>query len=51
MTYSNLAVSYFALNRWDDARKVLDQMQQHKMDSEVLHGNLYFMAFLRNDRD
>ena len=51
MIYSNLAVSYLAQNRFEDARKVLDQMAQRKMDSEVLHGNLYFLAFLKNDRD
>jgi tetratricopeptide (TPR) repeat protein len=51
MIYSNLAVSYFALNRFEDARKVLDEIARRKMDSEVLHGNLYFMAFLKNDKE
>jgi eukaryotic-like serine/threonine-protein kinase len=49
MIYSNLAVSYLALNRFEDARKVLEEMQRRKMDSLNLHGNLYFLAFLKND--
>ena len=51
MTYSNLAVSYLALNRFEDTSKVLDEMERRRMDSEVLHGNRYFLAFLKRDRD
>ncbi|HST12822.1 MAG TPA: hypothetical protein VLL05_20765 [Terriglobales bacterium] len=50
MIYSNVAVAYLAQNRFDDARKVLEEMQRRKMDGPNLHGNLYFLAFLKNDK-
>jgi predicted Zn-dependent protease len=47
--YGNLASGYLALNRPDDAKKAIEQAQQRKLDSEVLHLIAYQLAFLKGD--
>ncbi|MGB8591702.1 MAG: serine/threonine-protein kinase, partial [Candidatus Acidiferrales bacterium] len=45
--YGNLALDYLALNRPDDARKVLEQAQQRNLEGDYLHWALYQIAFLK----
>ncbi|MGB8788643.1 MAG: protein kinase [Candidatus Acidiferrales bacterium] len=47
--YGNLALDYLALNRPDDARKVLEQAQQRNLEGDYLHWALYQIAFLKGD--
>jgi eukaryotic-like serine/threonine-protein kinase len=47
--YGNLADGYLALNRPDDAKKEIEQAQEHKVDSEELHWVSYQLAFLKGD--
>jgi len=47
--YGNLAGIYLALNRPDDAKKAIEQAQQHKLDGDYLHQLLYSMAFMTGD--
>jgi serine/threonine protein kinase/tetratricopeptide (TPR) repeat protein len=49
VAYGNLAGAYLALNRPDDAKKAIEQAQQHKLDGDYLHQLLYSMAFMRGD--
>jgi Flp pilus assembly protein TadD len=51
ITYDNLATSYFALNRLDEAREVLDQGLRHGIAPESLAGDFYVLAFLRDDEE
>jgi serine/threonine protein kinase/thioredoxin-like negative regulator of GroEL len=45
----DLAGSYIALNRLDEANAALDQGVAHGIAPEALAGNYYTLAFLRND--
>ena len=47
--YGNLAFEYIALNRTEDAQKVLQQAQASGFDGMDIHGNLYLLGFLRGD--
>jgi eukaryotic-like serine/threonine-protein kinase len=47
--YSNLAGSYLALNRLEEARATAQEAQAKQLDSSDLHVNLYQLAFLQND--
>jgi len=47
--YSNLAGTYLALNRLDDAQKAVEDAQQHQMESDILHLVIYQLAFLKGD--
>ena len=49
LSYQNLGAAYIYLNRIDDAKAVLDQALEHKLDSGGLRDNMYTVAFLRND--
>jgi eukaryotic-like serine/threonine-protein kinase len=51
LNYSNLVSSFFTLNRFDEARAVAEEAQAKKLDSANLHGALYQLAFIRNDRE
>jgi eukaryotic-like serine/threonine-protein kinase len=51
ITIDNLATSYFALNRLDEAKGVLDQGLAHGIAPESLASDFYALAFLRNDED
>jgi len=45
--YSNMANSFMAVQRFDDARKTIGQAFARKMDESVFHNALYGMAFLK----
>jgi tetratricopeptide (TPR) repeat protein len=45
----NLATSYFALNKLDEAKTVLDQCLTHRINPEALATDYYVLAFFRND--
>jgi len=47
--YSNLAGTYLALNRLDDAQKAIADAQQHHMESDFLHLAIYQLAFVKGD--
>jgi eukaryotic-like serine/threonine-protein kinase len=47
--YVNLADDYLALNRPDDARKAIEQAQEHKLEGDYLHWAIYLLAFLKGD--
>jgi serine/threonine protein kinase len=48
--YGNLSFEYIALNRLDDAEKVLREAQEKGLDGLYIRGNLYLLAFRRRDR-
>jgi serine/threonine protein kinase/tetratricopeptide (TPR) repeat protein len=48
--YSNLAFSYLALNRPDDAKKAVEQAQERNLEGDFLHWAIYQLAFLKGDR-
>jgi eukaryotic-like serine/threonine-protein kinase len=48
--YGNLAFEYIALDRLDDAEKVLQEAQAKGFDGLYIRGNLYLVAFRRGDR-
>jgi serine/threonine protein kinase/tetratricopeptide (TPR) repeat protein len=47
--YTNIAGALINLNRFDEAREVLQQAQARKLDDELLWINLYSIAFARHD--
>jgi tetratricopeptide (TPR) repeat protein len=47
--YSNLAGSYLALNRPDDAKRAIEQARERKLDGETLHWTIYLLAFRKGD--
>jgi eukaryotic-like serine/threonine-protein kinase len=47
--YSNLALSYVAAGRIQDARQTLVEAQQKNFDSFLIRSNLYNLAFLAGD--
>jgi hypothetical protein len=47
--YGNLAQTFLALNRPDDARKALEQAQEHKLEGDFLHQEIYYLAFYKGD--
>jgi serine/threonine protein kinase/tetratricopeptide (TPR) repeat protein len=47
--YSNLANYAVALQRFDEARQIIQQAQDRKLDDYVLHEALYALAFLGAD--
>jgi serine/threonine protein kinase/Flp pilus assembly protein TadD len=49
ISYANLAADYLALNRADEAKKLLLQAQDRKLDGDYLHQEFYYMAFLQGD--
>jgi Flp pilus assembly protein TadD len=49
ISYGNLARDYLALNRPDDAKKAIEQAQQHKLDGDYLHQVLYSLAFMKGN--
>jgi tetratricopeptide (TPR) repeat protein len=48
-TYGNLVQAYLALNRFEDAQKLIDQALAHKLDGGYLRMCMYRLAFLRGD--
>jgi serine/threonine protein kinase/tetratricopeptide (TPR) repeat protein len=47
--YGNLAFEYIALDRLDDAEKILREAQAKGFDGLDIRGNLYLLAFRRGD--
>jgi tetratricopeptide (TPR) repeat protein len=47
--YENLANDQLALQRFDEARKTIEDLQTRKMDDFALHNSLYALAFLGSD--
>jgi serine/threonine protein kinase/tetratricopeptide (TPR) repeat protein len=48
---NGLANSFLALNRFDEAKAVLDQGLAHRITPEALADSYYSLAFLRNDSE
>ena len=48
--YGNLSFEYIALDRLDDAAKVLREAQAKGFDGLYIRGNLYLLAFRHGDR-
>jgi tetratricopeptide (TPR) repeat protein len=49
LNYTNVANSYLALSRFDEAKATIEQATAHKLDSPNIHALLYTFAFLRSD--
>jgi eukaryotic-like serine/threonine-protein kinase len=49
VSYGNLGEQYLALNRPDDAKKMIEQAEERKLDGDVLHWATYLLAFLKGD--
>ncbi|MGA7849563.1 MAG: protein kinase [Terriglobales bacterium] len=47
--YDDLANEAFALQRLDEARKIMHEAQARKLDTDILHLDLYAFAFLGAD--
>ncbi len=47
--YGNLAQSYLATNRPDDAANALQEAQRRNLEGDYLHWIMYQVAFLKND--
>ena len=47
--YENLGSFYLALNRFPEVREATSQALTRKLDEEVLHTNLYGLAFVQGD--
>jgi serine/threonine protein kinase/tetratricopeptide (TPR) repeat protein len=47
--YDNLANNTLALQRFDEARRIIHEAQARKQDDLVLHAALYALAFLSSD--
>ncbi len=48
-SYSNLAGYFVALQRFDDARRIIHEAQARKLDEYPIHNDLYALAFLGAD--
>ncbi len=49
ISYENLAQTFLALERYDDARKAYQDARARKLDDVGLHVNRYALAFLESD--
>ena len=47
--YENLGTFYLQLNRLTEAKDITNQALARKLDEEMLHTNLYSLAFLQSD--
>jgi eukaryotic-like serine/threonine-protein kinase len=47
--YVNLAVGFMGLNRFDEAKNILREAQQQKLETTNMHARLYQMAFMQGD--
>ena len=50
LTYDTLAATYQALNRFDEARRVVEAGLAHRLDAGLLHDSLFELAFAQGDR-
>jgi eukaryotic-like serine/threonine-protein kinase len=48
--YSNLAFSYLALNRPDNATRAVEEAHERKLEGDFLHIAVYQQAFFKGDR-
>jgi len=49
INYANLASAYRMVNRFDDARSVIEQCRKQNLDSAHIHWHEYALAFLQGD--
>ena len=49
--YTNLTMAELALQRFDEARRTIDQAHTRKLDDYLLRADLYAIAFLHADSD
>jgi hypothetical protein len=49
VSYAYLVYPYINLNRFKEARTVAEEAQAKKLDSPLLRGALYLLAFLQDD--
>ena len=49
LAYADLTHTLVALNRWEEARKTIEEAQAKKFDLNSMHRNIYNLAFLQND--
>ena len=47
--YVNLAVAFMGLNRFDEAKKILLEAQQQRLETTNMHARLYQVAFVQSD--
>ena len=47
--YGAIALMYMHLNRLDEANRIVEQALARKLDHSLLHGDLYYLAFLNGD--
>ena len=47
--HANLAIGFIGLNRFDEAKKVLQNAFGQKMETDSMHLHLYHLAFLHSD--
>jgi serine/threonine protein kinase/tetratricopeptide (TPR) repeat protein len=47
--HANLAVAFIGLNRFDEAKVVLQQALAQKLETSAMHTRLYHVAFLQGD--
>jgi len=47
--YSQLAIAYVGLNRLDEAKQVIKQALDQKLETAVMHRTLYRIAFVQGD--
>jgi len=47
VVYANMGGTYINMNRLDEAKATFDQSLARKLDSGLLHTNMYYYAFLR----
>lgn len=47
--YVNLAVAFIGLNRFDEAKEILEQALALKLETSAMHTRLYHIAFLQGD--
>jgi tetratricopeptide (TPR) repeat protein len=47
--YANLPIYALALNRFDEARKIIHEVRARKLDDFIFHNALYALAFLDSD--
>jgi Tfp pilus assembly protein PilF len=51
LSRANLALALIGLNRFDEAREVIEQGQARGLDSIRFHNRLYLIAFLKGDAE
>ena len=50
-SYVNLGTSFFRLDRFDEAKEILEQATTQKMDSSTSHWGLYLVGFIQGDAE